>query len=193
VVVNTSNGRRLWPAMVSDWRISSGTAITEAIAVSLMVIERIEPKAGNMLVRTFFALPILTGVTFPPFWAALTALTAHLAAYVSEIVRAGIGSIRPGQMRAALALGMSRAQAVRKINLPQALVRSAHAVHIERQRHADCGRPVGSRRPDRAAHGSGAGGGCDDMILAAGLRPTRQLTRRLFGRERFFSVGPPPR
>jgi polar amino acid transport system permease protein len=76
-----------------------------------------------VLVWTFFALPILTGVTFPPFWAALTALTVHLAAYVSEIVRAGVGSIRPGQMRAALALGMSRAQAVRKIILPQALVR----------------------------------------------------------------------
>jgi polar amino acid transport system permease protein len=76
-----------------------------------------------VLVWTFFALPILTGVALPPFWAALVALTVHLAAYVSEIVRAGIASIRPGQMRAALALGMSRSQAVRKIIAPQALVR----------------------------------------------------------------------
>jgi polar amino acid transport system permease protein len=81
-----------------------------------------------VLVWTFFALPILTGITFPPFWAALVALTFHLAAYVSEIVRAGIGSIRPGQMRAALALGMSRIQAVRKIILPQAIVRMLPAL-----------------------------------------------------------------
>jgi polar amino acid transport system permease protein len=76
-----------------------------------------------VLVWIFFAVPILTGVTLPPFWAALTALTLHIAAYVSEIVRAGIDSIRPGQIRAALALGMSRAQLVRRIILPQATVR----------------------------------------------------------------------
>ena len=76
-----------------------------------------------VLVWTFFAVPILTGLTLPPFWAALTALTLHIAAYVSEIVRAGIESIRPGQIRAALALGMSRAQLVRRIVLPQAAVR----------------------------------------------------------------------
>jgi polar amino acid transport system permease protein len=76
-----------------------------------------------VLVWTFFAFPIATGITLPPFWAALTALTIHIAAYVSEIVRAGIASIRPGQTRAGLALGMSRAQIVRKIVLPQAIVR----------------------------------------------------------------------
>ncbi len=76
-----------------------------------------------VLVWTFFTFPILTGLTLPPFWAALVALTAHLGAYVAEIVRAGIASIRPGQTRAALALGMSRVQVVRKIVLPQAIVR----------------------------------------------------------------------
>ena len=76
-----------------------------------------------VLVWTYFAFPILTGVTLPPFWAALVALTAHIAAYVAEIVRAGITSVRPGQTRAALALGLSRAQTVREIVLPQAVVR----------------------------------------------------------------------
>src|SRR5215467_15033067 len=41
-----------------------------------------------VLVWTFFALPILTGLTMPPFFAALLGLTVHLAAYVAEIVRA---------------------------------------------------------------------------------------------------------
>jgi polar amino acid transport system permease protein len=76
-----------------------------------------------VLVWTFFALPIVAGVTLPPFWAALTGLTVHLAAYAAEIVRAGIESVRPGQTRAALALGLSRAQVLRRILLPQAIVR----------------------------------------------------------------------
>lgn len=76
-----------------------------------------------VLVWTYFALPLVTGVTLPPFWAALVALSAHIAAYVAEIVRAGVSSVRPGQTRAALALGMSRTQAVREIVLPQAVVR----------------------------------------------------------------------
>jgi polar amino acid transport system permease protein len=59
----------------------------------------------------------------PPFAAALLALTIHLAAYAAEIVRAGIESVRPGQTRAALTLGMSRRQALRRIILPQAIVR----------------------------------------------------------------------
>jgi len=80
-----------------------------------------------VLVWTFFALPIATGLTMPPFWAALIGLTLHLAPYAAEIVRAGVESVRPGQTRAAVALGMSRAQAVRRILLPQAIVRTLPA------------------------------------------------------------------
>ena len=76
-----------------------------------------------VLVWAYFAFPILTGLTLPPFWAALVALTAHISAYVAEIVRAGVVSVRPGQTRAALALGLSRAQTVKEIVLPQAVVR----------------------------------------------------------------------
>jgi polar amino acid transport system permease protein len=81
-----------------------------------------------VLVWTFFALPIVAGVTFPPFWAALMGLTIHLAAYAAEIIRAGIESVRPGQARAAIALGMSRAQLLRRILLPQAIVRMLPAI-----------------------------------------------------------------
>jgi polar amino acid transport system permease protein len=76
-----------------------------------------------VLVWTFFALPIVTGITMPPFMAALIGLTLHLAAYAAEIVRAGVESVRAGQTRVALALGMSGAQIVRRIILPQAIVR----------------------------------------------------------------------
>jgi polar amino acid transport system permease protein len=76
-----------------------------------------------VLIWTFFALPILTGLTMSPLVAALIGLTVHLAAYAAEIFRAGIESVRPGQTRASLALGMSRSQILRRIVLPQALVR----------------------------------------------------------------------
>lgn len=76
-----------------------------------------------ILVWTFFAFPIAFGVLLPPFFAALLALTLHISAYVSEIVRAGVVSVRAGQTRAGLALGMSGAQIIRKIILPQAIVR----------------------------------------------------------------------
>jgi polar amino acid transport system permease protein len=76
-----------------------------------------------VLVWTFFALPIVAGITLPPFWAALLGLTLHLAAYAAEIIRAGVESVRAGQTRAALALGMSRRQILRRIVLPQAIVR----------------------------------------------------------------------
>src|SRR5260370_18906098 len=76
-----------------------------------------------VIVWTFFALPIAAGLTMPPFAAALLALTIHLAAYAAEIVRAGIESVRPSQTRSALTLGMSRRQVLRRIILPQAIVR----------------------------------------------------------------------
>ncbi|MCC8973558.1 amino acid ABC transporter permease [Bradyrhizobium brasilense] len=76
-----------------------------------------------ILVWIFFAFPIAFGLTLPPFLAALLALTLHISAYVSEIVRAGVVSVRFGQVRAGLALGMSSAQIIRKIVLPQAIVR----------------------------------------------------------------------
>jgi polar amino acid transport system permease protein len=76
-----------------------------------------------ILVWGYFALPLLTGRSLSPFIAAILALGLHLAAYVAETVRAGLTSVRPGQMRAGLALGMSRWQAIRQIILPQALVR----------------------------------------------------------------------
>jgi His/Glu/Gln/Arg/opine family amino acid ABC transporter permease subunit len=76
-----------------------------------------------VLVWIYFALPAITGWNLPPFWSALFALSFHLAAYVAEVIRAGIESVRPGQVRAGLALGMSGPQIVRMIVLPQAIVR----------------------------------------------------------------------
>lgn len=52
---------------------------------------------------------------------AIVAFSLFEAAYYSEIIRAGFKSVRSQQMSAALALGMTRAQAIYHVILPQAL------------------------------------------------------------------------
>jgi polar amino acid transport system permease protein len=71
----------------------------------------------------FYVLPIATGLGLSPFATGLAALALNVTAYNAETFRAGIGSIRRGQLEAAMALGMSRGQAVRRIVLPQAVRR----------------------------------------------------------------------
>jgi polar amino acid transport system permease protein len=57
------------------------------------------------------------------FMSGAVALTLNAAAYISEIVRAGIASIARGQTQAAQSLGLTHRQAMRHIVLPQALRR----------------------------------------------------------------------
>jgi polar amino acid transport system permease protein len=71
----------------------------------------------------FYVLPILTGLGLSPLATGLAALSLNVTAYNAETFRAGINSIRRGQVEAAMALGMSRAQALRRIVVPQALRR----------------------------------------------------------------------
>jgi polar amino acid transport system permease protein len=76
-----------------------------------------------VLVWTVFASPLLVGHSLGTMTAGVLGLGIHLGAYVAETIRAGLTSVRRGQMQAALALGMSRLEAIRKIILPQAIVR----------------------------------------------------------------------
>ncbi|MCA1557795.1 MAG: ABC transporter permease subunit [Acidobacteria bacterium] len=66
----------------------------------------------------YFVLPYFR-IFIPAFWAGIIALTLNSAAYIAEIFRAGILSIDVGQMEAARSLGMTYAQAMRRIILPQ--------------------------------------------------------------------------
>lgn len=66
-------------------------------------------------------LTFQTKTLIPAFVAALLGLGLNEAAYMSEIVRAGILSVDEGQDEAATALGMGRMQTLRHIVLPQAM------------------------------------------------------------------------
>ena len=66
-------------------------------------------------------MPIVLGTAIPEFGVALAALVIFEAAYLGEIVRAGIQSVARGQVEAGRALGLSGAQTMRFVVLPQAL------------------------------------------------------------------------
>jgi polar amino acid transport system substrate-binding protein len=67
----------------------------------------------------FFFLPEI-GLNVPAFACAILGLAVNYSAYESEIYRAGLQAIPPGQLEAGLALGMSRPAALRRIIVPQA-------------------------------------------------------------------------
>lgn len=68
----------------------------------------------------FFVLPEI-GISLPAFWTGVLGLAVNYSAYEAEIYRAGLQAVPAGQVDAALALGMSRAQAIRWVVLPQAV------------------------------------------------------------------------
>ena len=69
----------------------------------------------------WFIIPTLLGRSLPEYSVALTAFVIFEAAYLAEIVRAGIQSVPRGQVEAATATGLSQAQMMRHVILPQAL------------------------------------------------------------------------
>lgn len=68
----------------------------------------------------YFFLPTVTGHETDQFSTMLAALVVFNAAYLGEIVRAGIEGVPRGQMECARSLGMSYAQAMRHVIFPQA-------------------------------------------------------------------------
>ncbi|UZE46827.1 amino acid ABC transporter permease [Rhodopseudomonas sp. P2A-2r] len=75
-----------------------------------------------------FEIPELKGFNFsggsrviPEFVALVLALSTYTAAFIAEIVRAGVQSVHKGQMEAGASLGLSRGNTLRLIVVPQAL------------------------------------------------------------------------
>ena len=69
----------------------------------------------------YFMVPLIVGRPVGAWTSAIIAFGLFEGAYYSEIMRAGLSSVRPGQLNAALASGMSRGQALRHVIFPQAL------------------------------------------------------------------------
>jgi polar amino acid transport system permease protein len=80
-------------------------------------------RGTPVLFQLIFAFNVLPsfGIVLPGFACAVLALGLNEGAYMAEIMRAGIGAVRPGQRAAARALGMREWQVMRYVVLPQAL------------------------------------------------------------------------
>jgi len=110
-------------------RISSNPALKWTTIVYVEII-RGSPLMVQILIWYFVLgtvindLLVAYGLTrLPTFWYGVASLACFAGAYVTEIVRAGIQSIHRGQTEAARSLGMTYAQSMLHIILPQALRR----------------------------------------------------------------------
>ena len=110
-------------------RISSNPALKWSSIVYVEII-RGSPLMVQILIWYFVLGTVINDLLaayglgrLPAFWYGVASLACFAGAYVTEIVRAGIQSIHRGQIEAARSLGMSYAQSMLHIILPQALRR----------------------------------------------------------------------
>src|SRR5215813_2572662 len=114
-----------------------GMAVAIVIGLAVALIYLYAPRPASWLARSyvelfrgtplliqlyliFYGLPHI-GVRLSPLLAAVVGLGLNYAAYEAENYRAGIEAIPRGQMEAALSLGMTRAQSLRGVIVPQAM------------------------------------------------------------------------
>ena len=107
-------GLLLGMARISPWRIVRWPI------TSLVYVVRGTPLL-MVVFWAYFFLPSVTGHKTDQFWTMLIALVIFDAAYLAEIVRAGILGLPKGQMECARALGLPYLKAMRVVILPQAL------------------------------------------------------------------------
>lgn len=98
---------------------SLAARLASGLCTLYVEIVRGTPLAFQLFV-VYFVLPQFQ-IRIDEFWAGVIALAINYSAYEAEIFRLGLQAIPRGQMEAALSLGMSRALAVRRIILPQAV------------------------------------------------------------------------
>ncbi|HEY9122315.1 MAG TPA: amino acid ABC transporter permease [Brevefilum sp.] len=97
--------------------VYGGKLAARTLSVYSTIMRGIPP-----IVLLFILYFIMSGtINLSPFWAGSISLGVISSAYQMEIIRGAILSVSGGQMIAALAIGMSRLQAIRYIVLPQTL------------------------------------------------------------------------
>lgn len=91
-------------------------------AIAWVYIEFI--RGTPLLVQVFlvyFGTTAVLGLDLSAFMCGAIALILNCGAYIAEIIRAGIKAVDKGQMEAARSLGLSHAQAMNKVIMPQAI------------------------------------------------------------------------
>jgi His/Glu/Gln/Arg/opine family amino acid ABC transporter permease subunit len=134
------------PIWESRWLIAGGLVVTVELSLAALVLALVlgtvigtvgasrssalrfaaacyvEPLRNvPLLIHMYFWYMALAFLRLPPFACAALGLAIYSSAYMAETVRAGIRGVAQGQMRAALATGLTRFQALRLVVYPQAL------------------------------------------------------------------------
>jgi glutamate/aspartate transport system permease protein len=99
---------RLFTGVIGNYAVDAYVFVFRAIPLLLVIF------------WFYFMVPLILGRPVGAWTSAIVAFTLFEGAYYSEILRAGLKSVRAGQLNAALASGMSRAQALRYVIFPQA-------------------------------------------------------------------------
>ncbi|HEF4769173.1 TPA: amino acid ABC transporter permease [Burkholderia multivorans] len=100
-----------------------GTSFAAATAHAADLLDQVKQRGTPLLVQIFviyYGLPSL-GISLDPTPAGVIALSANVAAYMSESMRGAINGIARGQWLAAYSLGLSWGQTLRYVIGPQAL------------------------------------------------------------------------
>jgi glutamine transport system permease protein len=100
-----------------------GTPLLIQILIVYLGIPVLLKDAQTFLMVNYGMPQLIENYALPVLLAAVLACSLNSGAYVAEIFRAGVQSIEKGQMEAARSLGMTHAQAMRHVILPQAFKR----------------------------------------------------------------------
>jgi len=76
-----------------------------------------------LLVWAYYCLPILTGLKLSAYWTSVLALGLYGSVFFAEIFRSGLQSVDPGQIEAALSVGMTPWKVLRRVAAPIAFLR----------------------------------------------------------------------
>jgi glutamate/aspartate transport system permease protein len=99
---------RLFTGVIGNYAVDAYVFVFRAIPLILVIF------------WFYFMVPLILERPVGAWPSAIVAFTLFEGAYYSEILRAGLKSVSAGQLNAALASGMNRAQALRYVIFPQA-------------------------------------------------------------------------
>ncbi|MEO7244217.1 MAG: ABC transporter permease subunit, partial [Rubrivivax sp.] len=118
----------LWRDIAARRRAASGRQLPVAVVTAILVLGLPLAAWALMGAPTALDVPKMAGFDFeggrvlsPEFMALLIGLSTYTAAFIAEVVRAGILAVDRGQGEAAMALGLKPGQRLRLVTLPQAL------------------------------------------------------------------------
>lgn len=118
---------------LSFFSVILGVLLGSGLAIAKMSSKKVLSKAANAYIQVIRGTPLMVqlfiiyyglytlNIELPDFASGVITISLNSAAYIAEIIRAGIQAVDKGQMEAARSIGMNQSLAMRRIIYPQAL------------------------------------------------------------------------